>query len=92
MKNLKARHSGPFICQINQEDSHQIVFIVKVVQNGTLKTPVILKDGLQHVTKGSSLNVSCTVNIGIDNSFAFNWITPRKSVITLLYNVLYNRK
>jgi hypothetical protein len=81
MKNLSTKDTGYFICQIEQEDySAQILFFVKLIQKATLKTPVILQDGLQHVTKGSSLHVKCTVNIGTDNNYIFYWTTPRNSV------------
>ena len=81
MKNLSAKDSGYFICEVNQDDLFmQIFFFVKLVQKATLKTPVILHDGLQHVTEGSNLHVKCTVNIGTDNSFIFYWTTPRNAV------------
>ena len=82
MKNLSAKDSGLFTCQVQQNELlSRILFIVKLVQKNTLKTPVILKEGLQHVTTGSSLHVKCRVTIGIDNNFSFTWTTPRNSVI-----------
>lgn len=89
MKNLRATDSGYFTCQVEQNDiSGQIYFGVKLLQN-TLKTPVILEDGLQHVTKGSSLHIKCSVNIGIDNNYVFYWSTPRNSVTIFSISCIY---
>lgn len=81
MEHSSALDSNTYTCEIEHNDtSEQQTFLVKLVQKSNLKTPVILKDGLEYVTKGSSLHVKCTVTIGIDNNFGFYWTTPRNSV------------
>ncbi|XP_001600926.2 vascular endothelial growth factor receptor 1 isoform X2 [Nasonia vitripennis] len=80
MENLSALDSNTYFCEIEHNGTTEtLTFLVKLIQKSTLKTPVILKDGLEYVTKGSSLHVKCTVTIGIDNNFDFYWTTPRNS-------------
>ncbi|KAJ8675278.1 hypothetical protein QAD02_011064, partial [Eretmocerus hayati] len=69
-----------YACRVGQDDiSAEISFIVKLLQTAPMTPPVISDEGLQHVTKGSSLHVKCSITIGIDNRHAFFWTTPRNS-------------
>ncbi|XP_014214143.1 hemicentin-1-like [Copidosoma floridanum] len=84
--------SSNYTCEVNQDGFTQKIYAELLVIKKEQKKPVITINGLEHVVVGSTLNISCTVEIEKNNPYNITWETPRDSIPRKTYNHVEENK